>query len=139
MPRGTTSPNRPLFAVWLARTRGARGLTQGDIAERAGVSQEYVSGLERGTRNPSRKVIASLATALAPDGAGADVPRGILNEGLRAAGFLPPEELTPDPYLDEIREAGYSELPVEARAVIVEHIRLRREEERRRRGGESGG
>ncbi|MDB5694062.1 MAG: family transcriptional regulator [Alphaproteobacteria bacterium] len=36
-----------------ARLRRERGLTQEQVAERSGFSQQYISGLERGRRNPT--------------------------------------------------------------------------------------
>ena len=41
-----------------------RGLTQEEIAERAGFSQQYISGLEAGRRNPTVLTIYELAQAL---------------------------------------------------------------------------
>jgi len=39
-------------------------LSQEDLAERAGMDRTYVSGIERGTRNPTLKVLHRLAKAL---------------------------------------------------------------------------
>lgn len=45
--------------------RRTPGLRRGELADRAGISVEYLTRLERGTdRSPSGQVIASLATAL---------------------------------------------------------------------------
>ena len=41
-----------------------RGLTQEELAERSGFSQQYISGLEQGRRNPTIVSIYELATAL---------------------------------------------------------------------------
>ena len=54
---------------WLVgqRVREARlalGWTQEELAERSGFSQQYVSGLERGTRNPTVVTLHELAQAL---------------------------------------------------------------------------
>lgn len=46
------------------RIRRERGLTQEQLAERSGLSQQYLSGLERGRRNPTIVTIFELATAL---------------------------------------------------------------------------
>ena len=44
--------------------RKALGLTLTEVAERAGLSQQYVSNLEKGHRNPSLAALRSIATAL---------------------------------------------------------------------------
>lgn len=46
------------------RLRLARGLSQEDLADEAGVHRTYVSGVERGVRNPTVTIIAKLAKAL---------------------------------------------------------------------------
>ena len=40
------------------------GLTQEEFAERSGFSQQYISGLEKGRRNPTIVTIYELAKAL---------------------------------------------------------------------------
>lgn len=44
--------------------REEKGLTQEQFAERSGFSQQYLSGLERGHRNPTVVTVYELATAL---------------------------------------------------------------------------
>ncbi|HEX5398786.1 MAG TPA: helix-turn-helix transcriptional regulator [Verrucomicrobiae bacterium] len=44
--------------------REARALTQEKLAERAGLDATYISGIERGLRNPGIKNVARLAKAL---------------------------------------------------------------------------
>jgi transcriptional regulator with XRE-family HTH domain len=44
--------------------REAVGLTQERLAHNSGIDRTYVSGIERGARNPSLKTIARLADAL---------------------------------------------------------------------------
>ena len=46
------------------RIRQEKGLTQEQLAELAGFSQQYISGLEQGRRNPTIVSIYELATAL---------------------------------------------------------------------------
>ncbi len=46
------------------RQREARQLTQEKLAERAGLDPTYISGIERGLRNPGIKNVARLARAL---------------------------------------------------------------------------
>ena len=48
----------------LARLRRAQGLTQGEVAVRSGFSQQYISSLERGRRNPTVITLYELAQAL---------------------------------------------------------------------------
>ncbi|WP_404418517.1 helix-turn-helix domain-containing protein [Brevundimonas vesicularis] len=46
------------------RLRTARGLTQEELAECSGFSQQYLSDLERGRRNPTIVSLWELAQAL---------------------------------------------------------------------------
>ena len=55
---------RRLVGRNLARIRAVKGLTQEMLAERSGFSQQYLSGLERGRRNPTIVTIYELAQAL---------------------------------------------------------------------------
>lgn len=47
-----------------ARLRQEKGLTQEQVEERSGFSQQYLSGLERGHRNPTVLTLYELAQAL---------------------------------------------------------------------------
>lgn len=50
------------------RTRRlAKGWTQEQFAEKSGLSQQYISGLERGGRNPTVLTLFELAHALDTD------------------------------------------------------------------------
>jgi len=44
--------------------RLANELTQEELAAKSGVSQQYISGLESGTRNPTIEMLAKLAHAM---------------------------------------------------------------------------
>jgi transcriptional regulator with XRE-family HTH domain len=55
---------RRLVGRNLARIRKANGLTQEALADRSGFSQQYLSGLEQGRRNPTIVTIYELAQAL---------------------------------------------------------------------------
>lgn len=55
---------RKLVGRNAARIRKERGLTQEDLAARSGLSQQYLSGLERGRRNPTIVTLYEIATAL---------------------------------------------------------------------------
>lgn len=52
---------RKLVGRNFARLRSASGLTQEQVAERAGVSQQYISDLERGKRNPSVETLLKIS------------------------------------------------------------------------------
>lgn len=55
---------RKLVGRNTAKFRRARGWTQEALAERAGVSQQYISGLESGQRNPTIVTLYEIAVAL---------------------------------------------------------------------------
>lgn len=53
------------FSKKLKEARAESGLTQQQLAEKAGIPQSHVSRLENGQHSPSAKTIEKLATALA--------------------------------------------------------------------------
>ena len=55
---------RKLVGANAARIRKEKGMTQERLAELSGLSQQYLSGLERGRRNPTIVTLYELATAL---------------------------------------------------------------------------
>ncbi len=55
---------RKLVGNNFARLRREKGLTQEQVEERSGFSQQYLSGLERGRRNPTVITLYELAQAL---------------------------------------------------------------------------
>ena len=55
---------RKLVGRNVARVRREKGLTQEQFAEISGFSQQYISGLEQGRRNPTVVTLYELATAL---------------------------------------------------------------------------
>jgi transcriptional regulator with XRE-family HTH domain len=55
---------RKLVGQNVRRIRRKRGLTQEKFAEISGFSQQYISGLESGRRNPTVVTVYELATAL---------------------------------------------------------------------------
>ena len=55
---------RRLVGRNLERIRRAQGLTQEQLEARSGFSQQYLSGLERGRRNPTVVTVYELAQAL---------------------------------------------------------------------------
>jgi transcriptional regulator with XRE-family HTH domain len=55
---------RKLVGRNVKRIRQEKGLTQEQLAELSGFSQQYISGLEQGRRNPTVVSLYELATAL---------------------------------------------------------------------------
>lgn len=58
---------RKLVGRNFARLRRERGLTQEEVEERSGFSQQYLSSLERGRRNPTVITVYELAQAMGVD------------------------------------------------------------------------
>jgi transcriptional regulator with XRE-family HTH domain len=58
-------PGRVAFGLRVRSIRESQGLSQEDLAERAGLHRTYVSSLERGQRNVGLDNILALAQALA--------------------------------------------------------------------------
>ena len=52
------------FGLNVARLRAAKGFSQEKLAEKAGIDRTYVSGIERGVRNPGIKMVLQIAKAL---------------------------------------------------------------------------
>ncbi len=52
------------FGARLRSLRSEMGLSQEEVAHRAGIHVTYLSGIERGRRNPSLKNIRRIALAL---------------------------------------------------------------------------
>lgn len=55
---------RRLVGQNLRRLRKAAGLSQEELAHRAGIDRTYVSGVERGIRNPTVLILQDLANVL---------------------------------------------------------------------------
>ncbi|MBX4967773.1 helix-turn-helix domain-containing protein [Rhizobium binae] len=55
---------RKLVGSNFARLRREKGLTQEEVEARSGYSQQYLSSLERGRRNPTVITVYELAQAL---------------------------------------------------------------------------
>lgn len=55
---------RAIVGKNFARIRRERGLTQEQVEERSGFSQQYLSGLERGQRNPTIVTLHEIAQSL---------------------------------------------------------------------------
>jgi transcriptional regulator with XRE-family HTH domain len=52
------------FGRNVARIRDAHGFSQDKLAEKADLDRTYVSGIERGVRNPGIKTVIRIAKAL---------------------------------------------------------------------------
>lgn len=55
---------RKLVGDNCARIRKERGYTQEELAERTGLTQQYLSDLERGKRNPTIVTVYEISQAL---------------------------------------------------------------------------
>lgn len=61
---GKTSNVAKKFGSKVRQARMKVGISQEELAFRCGLDRTYVSGVERGTRNPSLKNIEKIAKAL---------------------------------------------------------------------------
>lgn len=52
------------FGENVRQRRAALGLSQEAVAELAGLDRTYISGIERGRRNPTLKIVEQIAEAL---------------------------------------------------------------------------
>jgi transcriptional regulator with XRE-family HTH domain len=55
---------RRLLGANIKRLREAQGISQEELADRSKLHRTYVSGVERGVRNPTVTVLAKLAQGL---------------------------------------------------------------------------
>ncbi len=58
------SPAHAAFGQRIRAIRNRRGISQESLALKCGLDRTYISGIERGTRNPSLTNILKVATAL---------------------------------------------------------------------------
>jgi transcriptional regulator with XRE-family HTH domain len=79
MVAGMSSRHRALdlFGQNVRKNRTEKGLSQEALAEKADLDPTYISGIERGVRNPSLLSIVRIAKALGTDS-------GSLFEGVKA-------------------------------------------------------
>ncbi|MFF9556781.1 helix-turn-helix domain-containing protein [Streptomyces albus] len=96
----TASTERPAIGALLRDRRERAGLSQLELALRAGSSARHISFIETGRTAPSREMVLKLAETL-------DVPVRERNTLLLSAGFAPAYPTTPldDPALGQIRAA----------------------------------
>ncbi|WP_104478943.1 helix-turn-helix domain-containing protein [Actinokineospora auranticolor] len=108
MAAGPAGPRDTTYAGLLTRHRHAAGLTQEELAEKAGVSTRSISDLERGrVRRPQRRTCQALAAALALSGAD-------LAEFLGSGGYQPIHaEPDDEPEVPAVVDRPLRELPPE--------------------------
>ena len=86
-PRRKSTPRSPEHAALgeaVRQTRTERGLSQEELADRAGMHVTHIGGLERGVRNPSYTTLVRLARALGEEpGALVSLADGILGDNSR--------------------------------------------------------
>lgn len=58
------SPAHAAFGLTIREIRNRRGVSQENLALQCGLDRTYVSGIERGVRNPSLTNILKIAAAL---------------------------------------------------------------------------
>jgi len=99
-PATDARPGEFSFGEVLRDTRGARKLSQLDLAVEAGISQRHLSFLESGRARPSRGMVLQLAESL-------DLPLRNRNRLLVAAGFAPlfPQRALDSEAMTPVREA----------------------------------
>jgi transcriptional regulator with XRE-family HTH domain len=87
---GRTGGREASFGQLLRRYRGARGLTQQELAERSGLSVDAISVLERDLRTAPRTVtVEALARALQLDASEREALASAARARRRAPGFEP--------------------------------------------------
>ena len=55
---------RKQFGLNVRRFREEKGWSQEELADRSGIHRTYISGVERGLRNPTISIVEALAIAL---------------------------------------------------------------------------
>ena len=66
------------FGQWVRQNRESRGLSQGELSERAGCSTSFLSKVESGTKTPSAESLVALAAALGQDPLKTQVRAGVI-------------------------------------------------------------
>lgn len=115
------------FSEWLMREIETRGISQAELAYKAGVSAATISHVLTGTRNAGPDLCVAIARALNYS------PEYVF----RIAGLLPPEEYAEAPGLMELVEIFRNATPEEQDELIefarFKVLRAREERERMRR------
>ena len=107
------------FGQHIRYLRRLRSLTQEEVAHRAGVHVTYLSGIERGVRNPSLKNIRAIAEALGVPMGELFAPEPVVSEPLLAEPVVS-EPLSPEPVVSE----PLSPEPVVSEPLLPEPVSL---------------
>lgn len=111
---------RMSFGKWLVQARERAGLTQRELAQRAGISTTYVSGLEReepsardgSPRRPRVEKIDALARAL-----------GIQRDEARlAAGYAPAKPFTKPATIEELAPKFLLNIPIHLGDICIAEL-----------------
>lgn len=62
--KGKSDPFLSAVCEAVHKRRGQLGISQEELAQRAGLHRTYISDIERGARNPTLKTLSRLAVAL---------------------------------------------------------------------------
>ncbi|MGW1839062.1 helix-turn-helix domain-containing protein [Streptomyces sp. NPDC002067] len=89
------------LGAFLREQRRTAQLSLRQLAEAAGVSNPYLSQIERGLRKPSAEILQQLAKALRISAETLYVQAGILDEKQGASGIEVQTAIRTDPALDE--------------------------------------
>jgi transcriptional regulator with XRE-family HTH domain len=101
------------FGQHIRYLRRLRSLTQEEVAHRAGVHVTYLSGIERGVRNPSLKNIRAIAEALGVPMGELFAPEPVASESPSPESVVSePVSLAPDATPTEISSAAFIDSPV---------------------------
>ena len=97
---------RELVGASCGRERLARGERLADVAERAGVSTQYLSEVERGLKDPSSEMLSAVAGALGPDRPASSRSAPPVPPRRTAPSASPPDAGRPEPASAAQRPAG---------------------------------
>jgi transcriptional regulator with XRE-family HTH domain len=116
----------------IRKARQARGVTGAQLAERIGVSANYISELERGIKkNPSMQVIAGMADVLGyPVSYFFGMPENRISQYIPSdlSGYV--RETIVEPYYTTKRELAEMD-DQEVMAALVEYLRKKQQQEQK--------
>lgn len=105
----------PEELAYIVRRRKELGLTQGELATRAGVSQAYISRLERGKLDPRLSTMRKIRVVLEEDRRSRTTLAAVMSRPVISAG----PEVTVAEAIRTMTEHGFSQLPVLRQGVPV--------------------